>query len=140
MVKKSLLSLSALGMVSLLGMALPNFAEAKSPKRDWKEVRNSRTELRRDQAELERDRADLRRLYRSGASRSDINNKRNEIRGDLREVAQSRRELRNDYFDLRRDRFGNYGRFDNDYRWNRYDNSRWGAYDRWSPRDRWARR
>jgi hypothetical protein len=134
MVKKSLLSFSALGMVSLLGMAMPNFAEAKS----WTDVRNSRAELRRDQAELQRDRTDLRNLYRSGASRSDINNKRNEIRGDLREVAQGRRELRNDYFDLRRDRSGNYGRFDKDHRWNRYDNGRWEAYDRWSPRDRWA--
>jgi len=161
MMTKSILTLSAAGMVSLLALGLPNLADAnhyarhqrhekarhqaarQEIRQDWAEIRKDRSELRRDQAELERDRADLRRLSRLGGSREVINNKRKEIHQDLREIAQDRRELREDYADPRRDRarygYGNDGRFGSQQDWNRREyTSRWGGDDRWGNRDRWA--
>lgn len=161
MMTKSILPLFAAGMVSLLALGMPNLADAnhylrhqrhakarhqaarQEIRQDWAEIRKDRAELRRDHAELERDRADLRHLYRRGASREVINNKRKEIRDDLREIAQDRRELRDDYAELRRDRgffgYGSDGRFGNPQDWHRRDyTNRWGRDDRWGYRDRWG--
>lgn len=161
MMKKVLLPVSDAGLVSLLVLGTPNFADAnhylrhqrhekarhqaarQEIRQNWGEIRNDRAELQRDRAELARDRADLARLHRQGASREVINNKRKEVHQGLREIAQDRRELRDDFAELRRDRarygFGNDGRFGSQQDWNRREYaSRWGRDDRWGNRDRWA--
>ena len=160
MMRKALLPISAAGMVSLLVLGTPNFADANHYARhqrhekarqqaarqeirpNWGEIHKDRAELQRDRAELARDRADLARLHRHGASRAAINDKRREIHQDLGEIFQDRRELRDDFGELRRDRarygFGNDGRFGSQQDWNRREyTSRWGRDDRWGNRDRW---
>jgi hypothetical protein len=144
---KSTITLFAAGLVSLAVFNAPAQADVNrfnrfprhdvrsaAPRReirhDVREIRNDRAELGRDRAELGRDRADLRNLYRSRASRGDIDRKRAEIRQDLGEINHDRREIHGDYAELRRDRgffsWGNNGRFGNRYDWNRHDNGRWG--------------
>jgi len=157
---KTTVALLAAGIVSLLALGVPNRADAdwRSRQRDLDrkagraqqgvrgELYRDRAELRRDHAELEQDRADLRRLYRSGASRSDIERKKAEIRQDLAEIGQDRREVRDDLGQLRRnrDQYG-YG-YGNDS-WNRgrdradrNDNNGWWGRgnDRRDNRDRWG--
>lgn len=145
MTTKSTIALMAAGIVSLLILSNPNFANAdwrsRQKKLDkeaaraaayngrgaWGELHKDRAELRRDQAELERDRMDLRRLYRSGASREEIIRKRREIAGDLNEIGQDRREIREDLDGLGRYR-GRNG--------NGWGNDGWG-WERWGNRDRW---
>jgi hypothetical protein len=130
------IGLLAAGMFSTAALALPNLAEAdhygrydsgrygryayygrgdrRSDRSEW---RRDQAELRRDQAELARDQADLRRMYRNGASRSEINRKKAEIRNDMREVREGERELSGSYSDVRRDRY-DYGRSSNSPWWN----------------------
>ena len=144
--------LLAAGVLSLLGFATPNSAQADWRDRERNSYRNSarsetsrmsefqrdRAELRRDQAELARDREDLQRLYRSGASRQEIARKRQEIRDDLRELAEDHREVSESLESLTRsqdrgwarDRIGS-----SRDRSGRYDNTGWGwggdrRYDR----------
>jgi hypothetical protein len=160
MKKLSLLTLSAAGMVSLFALGTPNLADAnrfdrhqrhvsarhpaarQEIRQDWGEIRKDRAELRRDHAELQHDRTDLRHLYRNGAGRAEIVNKRKEIHNDLKEIAQDRRELRQDYAELRRDRarlgYHNQGRYGHHYGWDRREDGRWGNHDRWNQRDRWG--
>ena len=74
-----------------------------------------------------------------GASRSEIERKKEEIRRDAAEIAQGRREIRDDLGQLRTnsDRYG-YG-WGNDS-WNRNDNGWWGwGNGRADNRDRWGR-
>jgi septal ring factor EnvC (AmiA/AmiB activator) len=145
-------ALFAAGIVSLLGLAIPNSANAheRDRQRDWyrtssrgensrmSELQRDRAELRRSQAELERDREELQRLYRSGASRQQIARKRQEIRDDLRELAEDHREVSESLESLTRDQDRGYGRdtiASPRDRWGRYDNNGWGwgrqgRYDR----------
>ena len=145
-------ALIAAGVVSLLGFAMSNPANAheSNRQRDWyrtsaraessrmSELRRDRAELRRDQAELERDRAELQRLYRSGAGRQEINRKRQEVRDGLREVAQDHREISESLEALNRSQERGYGRdsiVSQRDRWGRYDNngSGWGRDRRGEP-------
>jgi hypothetical protein len=127
----------AAAIVSLVTLSSPSFANADSGQRQHAtraafrgnvaELRKDRAELHRDRAELGRDRTDLRELYRRGASRSDIANKRAEIRHGLGEIGQDRREIRGDVRELRRDNYK--GRTnDRGYGYGRYENrgNRWG--------------
>jgi hypothetical protein len=128
---------------SLLAFANPGVADANARNRTKKLDQAAHRELRKDHAELQRDRADLSRLYRSGASRSDIDRKRGEIRDDLREIGQDRRSLYSDYGDYRNDRYrngngyGNYGWYGNRGRSDRNDNGWWNwGNNRLDNRDR----
>lgn len=153
---KTTVALLAAGIVSLLALGAPNRADAdwRSRQRDldrraaraqqgaWGELQRDRVELRRDHAELERDRGDLRRLYRSSASRAEIERKKAEVRQDLGEIGQGRREIRDDLGQLRRnsDQYGySYGndgwnrdrRDRNDNGWSGWGNNRSDNRDRW---------
>jgi len=149
-------ALFAAGIVSLLGFAVPNPANAdgRGRQRDWhrtsaraesyrmSELQRDRAELRRDQAELARDRAELQRLYRSGASRREIDRKRQEIRDGLREVAQDHREISESLEALSRRQDRGLGRESigsSRDRWGRYDNNGWGwGRDRRDDRVNWG--
>ncbi|HVO93954.1 MAG TPA: hypothetical protein VMT22_13985 [Terriglobales bacterium] len=135
MMKKGSRVLLAAGILSLLALGTPNFADANARNRQKKLDKSAHHELNNATSELQRDRADLRNLYRSGASRTDIDRKREEIRGDLSQIYQDRGQL------------GSYGGHRNDYGWygNRSRRSQnddgwwnWG-WNRSNRRDRWAR-
>ncbi len=129
--------LIAAGLVSLVAFSIPSLADANARNRQKKLDRAARNELNKDSSELERDRQDLSHLYRSGASRDQIGQKRAEIRGDWREVSQDRHQLgRYDAYRGDRHGYGNYGRYDNRGWWNRNNNSRWN-WGRVSDRYRW---
>ena len=140
MMNKLYLTLGAAGLISLLAFANPSVADANARNRAKKLDR----ELRKDHAELQRDRADLSRLYRHGASRSEIERKRAEIRDDLREIYQDRRQIDGNSFDYRYDRYrygngyGNDGWYGNRGRWDRNDNGWWNWGN--NRRDNWDRR
>jgi hypothetical protein len=144
MMNKLYLTLGAAGFVSMLAFANPSVADANARNRTKKLDQTAHRELRKDHAELQRDRADLSRLYRSGASRSDIDRKRAEIRDDLREIGQDRRSLSSDYGDYRYDPYrngngyGNYGWYGNRGRWDQNDNGWWNWGN--NRRDNWNRR
>lgn len=129
--------LVAAGLASLAAFSIPSLADANARNRQKKLDQAARQELHKDSSELQHDRQDLSRLYRSGASRDQINQKRGEIRGDLQEISQDRRQLGR-YDGYRGDRYGNgnYGRYDNQGWWNRNNNGRWN-WGRVSERDRW---
>ncbi len=113
--QKKLVTLTLVGLLWVVGLVTAEQSQANDYERranrgtarwevdrhnnrsDWAELGKDRAELRRDQAELERDRADLLRLYRRGASRSEIDRKKAEIRNDLREIGQDRHEIWDDY-------------------------------------------
>ncbi|MGE5216305.1 MAG: hypothetical protein ACM3SP_04790 [Chloroflexota bacterium] len=133
---KTSIALLAAGIVSLLALGTPNLADANARNRQKKLDKAARHELNKDAAELQRDRADLRNLYRSGASRSDIYNKKAEIRDDLREIFQDRRQR--GYGDYRRDH-GDYSSYGNRSRWSRDDSGWWNwGRNRWNGRNRWG--
>ena len=138
------IALAALGLASLVGLVTAEQSEAndrwrrtnrevdrRNNRSDGGELGRDRAELRRDQAELERDRADLSRLYRRGASRSEIERKKVDIHNDLREVAQDRREVWDDYGSLRgeSDRYRTGGWSDD--RWRHNDGNGWNWGDGW---------
>ena len=150
MTKKTLITLFAAGVLSLLTLASSNTAQAdhygrwgyetrrqaarQEIQRNWREIYNDRTELRRDLQEYTEDREALRRAYRGGASPAQIARLRGEVRESAREVAQDRRELSEDYGELRRDldkygyynySYGNYDRYGNRGRWGWWDNTNW---------------
>jgi hypothetical protein len=128
-------------LLSLLAFANPSVADANARNR----AKKLDSELRKDHAELQRDRADLSRLYRRGASRSEVDRKRAEIRDDLREISQDRRDLFGNYGDNRYDRYrygnsDNYGGWGNGGGWNRNDYGWWNwGNRRWDDRDRRVR-
>jgi hypothetical protein len=140
MMNKLYFSLGAAGLLSLLAFANPSVADANARNR----AKKLDSELRKDHAELQRDRADLSRLYRRGASRSEVDRKRAEIRDDLREIGQDRRDLFGNYGDNGYDRY-RYGNGDNGWwgnggRWNRNDYGWWNwGNRRWDDRDRRVR-
>jgi predicted phage gp36 major capsid-like protein len=124
--EKGWLSLLLAGIVSLVAFGTPNVADANARNRQRKLDEAARHELKKDRNELERDRRDLSRLYRNGGSRDDVSRKRAEIRGDLSEIAQDRQQLgRYDDYHGDRNRYGNYGRYDNSGWWNRGGNGWW---------------
>jgi len=137
MKKKSILFLAA-GILSLLALGTPNLADANARNRQKKLDKSAHHQVNNATAELQRDRADLRNLYRSGASRADIERKRAEIRDDLSQIYQNR------------DQIGNYGAYrgdrdDDDGYGNRSRRSQnadgwwnWGS-NRSNRRDRWGR-
>jgi len=126
--KKTPVALLTAGVISLFSLAGPNSADADSRSRQRKLDQEVRRELRRDQAELERDRRDLDRLYRSRASRSEIDRKKAEIRQDMREVREGRERLYGDSYGYN----GWYGRGHDNGWWN-WGNGWWGNRER----DRW---
>jgi len=144
MMNKSYFTLGAAGLISLLAFANPSVADANARNRGKKLDQAAHRELRKDHAELQRDRADLSRLYRHGASRSEIDRKRAEIRDDLREIGQDRRQIYGNYGDNRYDRsrygngYGNYGWYGNRGRWDGNDNGWWNWGN--NRRDNWDRR
>jgi Skp family chaperone for outer membrane proteins len=133
MIKKTSLVFLAAGIVSLMAFGNPNSAEANARNRQKKLDQTAHRELRKDYGELQHDREDLSRLYRSGASRSDIYRKKAEIRDDWREIGQDRQQLyRGDS-----NGYGNDGRYGSG---DRYDNSGWNGGNGWwgnRERDRW---
>jgi hypothetical protein len=152
--QKKLVTLAVVGLLWMVGLVTAEQSQANDYERranretarrevdrhnnrsDWAELGRDRAELRRDQAELERDRADLRRLYRRGASRTEIDRKKAEIRNDLREIGQDRHEIWDDYGSSRSDRAGSWS--DNRGRLQRDDQSWWDWSNGWwnSNRDR----
>ena len=129
--------LIAAGLVSVAAFSIPSLADANARNRQKKLDQAARHELKKDSSELQRDRQDLSRLYRGGASRNQIDQKRAEIRGDLQEISQDRHQLgRYDAYQGNRYGYGNYGRYDNRGWWNRNNNGQWN-WGRVSERGRW---
>lgn len=117
-------------IISLIGLASPISAEARSRHReqgaraeirgDVAEIRRDRAELRSDIREYNRDREALQRAYRRGGSPAQIERLRNEARQGRQEILQDRREIRGDYRELRRD-LDKYGYNNHRYGYGRHD-------------------
>src|SRR5258708_39125231 len=88
MMKKTSIAFLAAGIVSLLAFGNPNSAEANARNRQKKLDQAAHRVLGKDYGEFQRDRADLSRLYRGGASRSDIDREKADIRDECGEVWQ----------------------------------------------------
>ena len=135
---KTSIYLLVAGIVSLLALGTPNLADANARNRQKKLDKSAHHQVNNATAELQRDRADLRNLYRSGASRADIERKRDEIRDDLSQIYQNRDSLGN-YGGYRGDRDDDDG-YRNRSRWSRNDDGWWNwGRNRSNRRDRWGR-
>jgi hypothetical protein len=139
MKKKSILFLAA-GILSLLALGTPNLADANARNRQKKLDKSAHHQVNNATAELQRDRADLRNLYRSGASRAEIDRKREEIRDDLSQIYQNGDQLGN-YGAYRGDRDrDDDGWYGNRSRSSRNDNGWWNwGRNQSNRRDRWGR-
>jgi hypothetical protein len=133
MTNKIIIALITAGLVSMAVLVDPCLVDASARNRQKKLDKSALSQWQRDRAELQRDRADLLRLYRSGASRGEIERKRAEIRDDLRKIEMGRGSI---FSDFGNHQYGGYP-YDTGYRgrWNRYDSGWWNYRN-----DRWDRR